>query len=134
IKSQILADFILELSSPPDETSLQPWTLSIDGSSNLRGSGAGVVSGERNGLTASDKSGVEGVSGQRPPTHQVSGIDNNRTVIQETITKPTCDPGIWMIMENKDWRTLIIQYLQSEKLPDEKEEAVRVRKWRHIIQ
>ncbi|MCI88200.1 gag-pol polyprotein, partial [Trifolium medium] len=25
------------------ETSLQPWTLSVDGSSNLRGSGAGVV-------------------------------------------------------------------------------------------
>ncbi|MCI44775.1 hypothetical protein A2U01_0066014 [Trifolium medium] len=34
IKSQILADFILELSSPPEETSVQPWTLSVDGSSN----------------------------------------------------------------------------------------------------
>ncbi|MCI57074.1 gag-pol polyprotein, partial [Trifolium medium] len=43
IKSQIQADFILELSSPPYETNTQPWTLSVDGSSNLRGSGAGVV-------------------------------------------------------------------------------------------
>ncbi|MCI18905.1 gag-pol polyprotein, partial [Trifolium medium] len=78
---------------------------------------------------------------KNPPTHQVSGIDllsklastkklgNNRTVIQETITKPsTGDPGIWMMVENEDWRTPIIQYLKSEKLPDEKEEAVRVKK------
>ncbi|MCI62620.1 gag-pol polyprotein, partial [Trifolium medium] len=28
---------------PPEGTSLQPWTLSVDGSSNLRGSRAGVV-------------------------------------------------------------------------------------------
>ncbi|MCI65951.1 gag-pol polyprotein, partial [Trifolium medium] len=35
--------FILELSSPPDETGTQPWTLSVDGSSNLRESGAEVV-------------------------------------------------------------------------------------------
>src|SRR6266487_1997646 len=43
IKSQVLADFILESSSPPEETTEQPWTLSVDGTSNLRGSGAGVV-------------------------------------------------------------------------------------------
>jgi hypothetical protein len=43
IKSQILADFILELSTPPKENSEEPWTLSVDGASNLKGSGAGVV-------------------------------------------------------------------------------------------
>jgi hypothetical protein len=43
IKSQILADFILELSTPPKENNEQPWTLSVDGASNIRGSGAGVV-------------------------------------------------------------------------------------------
>jgi hypothetical protein len=43
IKSQILADFILELSNPPKENSEEPWTLSVDGASNLKGSGAGVV-------------------------------------------------------------------------------------------
>ncbi|GAU47561.1 hypothetical protein TSUD_404080 [Trifolium subterraneum] len=43
IKFQALADFVLELTDPPSEGKAQPWTLSVDGSSNLRGSGAGVV-------------------------------------------------------------------------------------------
>ncbi|GAU24437.1 hypothetical protein TSUD_364210 [Trifolium subterraneum] len=43
IKPQILADFILELSSPPEATNMQPWTLSVDGASNIRGSGPWVV-------------------------------------------------------------------------------------------
>ncbi|GAU41237.1 hypothetical protein TSUD_280360 [Trifolium subterraneum] len=43
IKSQALADFVLELTDPPSENEARPWTLSVDGSSNLRGSGAGVV-------------------------------------------------------------------------------------------
>jgi hypothetical protein len=43
IKSQILEDFVLEMTSPPEEESSHPWTLSVDGASNIRGSGAGVV-------------------------------------------------------------------------------------------
>ncbi|WJX67579.1 hypothetical protein P8452_52035 [Trifolium repens] len=43
IKSQILSDFLLELTTPAEENSEQPWTLSVDGASNIRGSGAGVV-------------------------------------------------------------------------------------------
>ncbi|GAU47095.1 hypothetical protein TSUD_369280 [Trifolium subterraneum] len=43
IKSQALADFMLELTNPPSENDPQPWTLSVDDSSNLRGSGTGVV-------------------------------------------------------------------------------------------
>ncbi|MCI47478.1 gag-pol polyprotein, partial [Trifolium medium] len=43
IKAQVLADFVVELSSPAGETSSQAWILSVDGTSNLRGSGAGVV-------------------------------------------------------------------------------------------
>ncbi|GAU38036.1 hypothetical protein TSUD_274380 [Trifolium subterraneum] len=43
IKSQALADFVLELTNPPSESEPQPWTLYVDGSSNLRCSGAGVV-------------------------------------------------------------------------------------------
>ncbi|MCI51251.1 gag-pol polyprotein, partial [Trifolium medium] len=43
IKSQVLADFVLELTNPPNESKPRPWTLSVDDSSNLRGSGAGVV-------------------------------------------------------------------------------------------
>jgi hypothetical protein len=43
IKSQVLADFVLEMTTPPQEINMEPWTLSVDGASNLRGSGAGVV-------------------------------------------------------------------------------------------
>ncbi|GAU16859.1 hypothetical protein TSUD_368080 [Trifolium subterraneum] len=43
IKSQALADFVLELTDPPSENEAHPWTFSMDGSSNLRGSGSGVV-------------------------------------------------------------------------------------------
>ncbi|KAK2397192.1 hypothetical protein QL285_058795 [Trifolium repens] len=43
IKSQILAYFLLELTTPSEESKEQPWTLSVDGASNVRGNGAGVV-------------------------------------------------------------------------------------------
>ncbi|GAU30655.1 hypothetical protein TSUD_31270 [Trifolium subterraneum] len=43
IKSQALADFVLEMTDPPSEGEAHPWTLSVDESSNLRGSGAGIV-------------------------------------------------------------------------------------------
>jgi hypothetical protein len=43
IKSQILADFLLELTTPAKENSEQPWTLLVDGASNIKGSGVGVV-------------------------------------------------------------------------------------------
>ncbi|GAU21317.1 hypothetical protein TSUD_372110 [Trifolium subterraneum] len=43
IKSQALADFVLKMTDPPSEGEARPWTLSVDGSSNLRGSGAGVA-------------------------------------------------------------------------------------------
>jgi hypothetical protein len=54
---------------------------------------------------------------------------NNRTVIQETVTKPsTGDLEIWMVIRNDDWRTPIIQYLENEKMPEEKEEKVKIKK------
>ncbi|MCI16522.1 gag-pol polyprotein, partial [Trifolium medium] len=43
IKSQMLADFELEMSTLPGEETTLPWILSVDGASNIRGSGAGVV-------------------------------------------------------------------------------------------
>ncbi|GAU41162.1 hypothetical protein TSUD_282350, partial [Trifolium subterraneum] len=50
IKSQVLADFILEMTTPPEAINTQPWTLSVDGASNLRGSGAEVVLEGPNGV------------------------------------------------------------------------------------
>jgi ribonuclease HI len=39
----VLAYFVLEKTTPSHVTSIEPWILSVDGASNLRGSGAGVV-------------------------------------------------------------------------------------------
>jgi ribonuclease HI len=54
---------------------------------------------------------------------------NNRTVIQEVISKPnTEDTEIMMIVEEEDWRGPITKYLQNETLPPEKDEANKLRK------
>jgi ribonuclease HI len=39
----VLADFVVELASPVEEQPPFVWLLSVDGSSNLKGSGAGVI-------------------------------------------------------------------------------------------
>ncbi|MCI67194.1 gag-pol polyprotein, partial [Trifolium medium] len=39
----MLADFVLEMSTPPGEDKASPWTLSVNGASNIRGSGTGIV-------------------------------------------------------------------------------------------
>ncbi|GAU45720.1 hypothetical protein TSUD_401020 [Trifolium subterraneum] len=208
IKSQLLADFILELSSPPEATNMQPWTLSVDEASNIRGSGAGVVlegpdgvlieqslrfafkarnnQAEYEALIAGmrlakemEVADLRAKSDSQLVTSQVSGEfqakdpqlikyleqvrslakhfntfeliyvpreqnartdllsklastkkpGNNRTVIQETVAKPsTGDLEVWMVTRNDDWRTPIIQYLENEKLPEEKEEKVKIKK------
>ena len=43
IKSQALADFVVELSDLVPEENANKWTLHVDGSSNLKGSGARFV-------------------------------------------------------------------------------------------
>jgi len=43
IKSQVPADFVVELTSPIQEETPHVWLLSVDGSSNLKGSGAGII-------------------------------------------------------------------------------------------
>ncbi|GAU32151.1 hypothetical protein TSUD_68220 [Trifolium subterraneum] len=208
IKAQLLADFILELSSPPEATNMQPWTLSVDGASNIRGSGAGVVlegpdgvlieqslqfafkasnnQAEYEALIAGmrlakemEVADLRAKSDSQLVTSQMSGEfqtkdpqlikyleqvrslakhfntfeliyvpmehnaradllsklastkkpENNRTVIQETVAKPSTDDlEVWMVTRNDDWRTPIIQYLENEKLPEEKEEKVKIKK------
>ncbi|GAU35844.1 hypothetical protein TSUD_63330 [Trifolium subterraneum] len=188
IKSQLLADFILELSSPPEATNMQPRTLSVDGASNIRGSGAGVVLEGLDGVlieqslrfafkASNNQAEYEALivgmrlakemevadlrakSDSQLVTSQVSGEfqakdpqlikyleqvrslakhfntfeliyvpreqnaradllsklastkkpGNNRTVIQETVAKPsTGDLAVWMVTRNDDWRTPII--------------------------
>jgi len=43
IKSQVLADFVVEFTSPAQNVAPFVWLLSVDGSSNLKGSGAGII-------------------------------------------------------------------------------------------
>jgi len=52
IKGQVFADFVVELSSgvAPSEGSAFRWVLSVDGSSNQQGSGAGVILEGPNGV------------------------------------------------------------------------------------
>jgi ribonuclease HI len=47
---------------------------------------------------------------------------NNRTMIQEVISKPsTEDTEIMMIVEEEDWGGPITKYLQNETLPPERD-------------
>jgi len=52
IKGQVFADFVVELSSvaTPSEGLDFRWVLSVDGSSNQQGSGAGVILEGPNGV------------------------------------------------------------------------------------
>ena len=43
IKAQVLADFVTELTPVPTEHLPKMWTLFVDGSSNAKGSGAGLI-------------------------------------------------------------------------------------------
>lgn len=43
IKSQVLMDFLIQLTSPNLEEPYEQWLLLVDDSSNLKGSGAGIV-------------------------------------------------------------------------------------------
>jgi len=43
IKSQVLADFVVEFTSPAQYVAPFVWLLLVDGSSNLKGSGAGII-------------------------------------------------------------------------------------------
>jgi ribonuclease HI len=196
------------MTSPPEEEGKLPWTLSVDGASNIRGSGAGVIlegpdgvlieqslhfafkasnnQAEYEALIAGIKlaremevTDLRAKSDSQLVTNQVSGDyqtkdpqlikylekvqslasqfkcfeliyvpreqnaradllsklastkkpGNNRTVIQETIAKPSSETvEIQMVVEGSDWRYPLIRYLQDEVLPEENEEAARLKK------
>jgi ribonuclease HI len=42
LKAQVFADFLTEMTFPPEESS-EEWTVFVDGSSNSKGSGAGII-------------------------------------------------------------------------------------------
>ncbi|XP_045791855.1 uncharacterized protein LOC123886594 [Trifolium pratense] len=208
IKSQRLADFVLEMSTPPTTEKAATWTLSVDGASNVRGSGAGVVlegpdgvmieqslrfafkasnnQAEYEALIAGMKLAkdmevkeLKAMSDSQLVTNQVSGKfqtkepqlikyvegvqslakhfdsfelvyvpreqnmradllsklastkkpGSHRTVIQETIKTPSIGgEDLMMVIEDEDWRSPIIRYLQKDELPKEREKAFKLKK------
>ncbi|GAU22857.1 hypothetical protein TSUD_282240 [Trifolium subterraneum] len=193
--------------NPPNEGEAHPWTLSVDGSSNLRGSGAGVVlegpegvlieqslrfafkasnnQAEYEALIAGMKLAKETevqelkvqsdsqlvanqVSGEfqtkdPQPTRYLEKVKemakqftmfkltyvpreqnaredllaklastkkpgNHRTVIQETLKSPSINEAeVGMVVEEEDWRSPIIRYLQRDTLPMARDEAAMMR-------
>jgi ribonuclease HI len=196
------------MTTPSHVTSTEPWILSVDGASNLRGSGAGVVLEGPDGVmieqslrfafrASSNQAEYEALiagmklaremevtdlrakSDSQLVTNQVSGEyqtkdpqlmkylgkvnklrdqfntfeqifvpreqnsradllsklastkkpGNNRTVIQEVISRPSTEVAeVAMVVEEEDWRGPITQYLQNETLPQEKDEANKLKK------
>jgi hypothetical protein len=54
---------------------------------------------------------------------------NNRTVIQDTITKPSAESvEVLLVVEGNDWIHPIIRYRQEEILPSKKDEAIKLKK------
>jgi hypothetical protein len=43
LKAQVFADFLAEMTIPVEENKEEEWTIFVDGSSNSKGSGAGVI-------------------------------------------------------------------------------------------
>ncbi|XP_061356900.1 uncharacterized protein LOC133301290 [Gastrolobium bilobum] len=201
IKSQALADFVRELTSvqTAEPDSPDTWRVYVDGSSNAKGSGAGVIIENPDGVaieysmqmdfdTSNNQAEYEAliagllqaqelgarkvkvysdsqlVTSQIEGSYQVKrpllakylerarrimadfekaevshiprsennradilsklastkGWGNHRTVIEQSIPAPTC---IMQISRGNDWRTPIIEYVESGTLPVEKAEA-----------
>ncbi|MCH80183.1 gag-pol polyprotein [Trifolium medium] len=133
IKSQILTDFILELSSPPEEASVQPWTLSVDGSSNLRGSGAGVVLEGPDGVLVEQslRFAFKASNNQAEYEALIAAMKLAREMEVKDL-KAKSDSQLVTSQVSGEFQAKdpqLVKYLeQNEKLPDEKEEATRVRK------
>ncbi|MCH79930.1 gag-pol polyprotein [Trifolium medium] len=54
---------------------------------------------------------------------------SHRTVIQETILTPSINvEALMMVIEEEDWRSPIIRYLQKDELPGEKDKTFKIRK------
>ncbi|CAJ2678664.1 unnamed protein product [Trifolium pratense] len=54
---------------------------------------------------------------------------SHRTVIQETIKTPSIGgEDLMMVIEEEDWRSPIIRYLQKDELPKEREKAFKLKK------
>ncbi|GJZ16576.1 reverse transcriptase domain-containing protein [Tanacetum coccineum] len=109
VKGQILADFLIEKpdESPTDtsvvETPQEPWTLFMDGSSCVDGSGAGLILTSPEGTNADECT-------QYP----------QKSIQEKEVTTVVEEDGL-------TWMTPIIEYLKEGTLPNDKKEASKLR-------
>uniref|UniRef100_A0A151UDK5 Retrovirus-related Pol polyprotein from transposon 17.6 n=1 Tax=Cajanus cajan TaxID=3821 RepID=A0A151UDK5_CAJCA len=190
LKAQCLDDFVAEL-TPTLADEPQVWTLHVDGSSNSKGGGAGIILEGPNqvtleqslkfsfkvtnnqaeyeallaGLRLAHDLGVRRLSCNSDSKLMISSFDEftihhvpreqntradllsklastkrpgqHRTIIQETLHSPSLDDKVVNTSNSEDqgWMTGIWNYLKEGTLPEDKDEArkMRVRSAKFVI-
>ncbi|XP_015947314.1 uncharacterized protein LOC107472290 [Arachis duranensis] len=107
IKSQILADFIAELTIPSEEDHAKQWILYVDGSSNNGGYGAGIRLEAEDGFILEQS------------IHLAFKASNNQSEYEALLSglRLCLDLQISTIKET-DWRNDFIHYLQTGNIPE----------------
>nr|KYP65463.1 Transposon Ty3-I Gag-Pol polyprotein [Cajanus cajan] len=182
LKAQCLADFVAEL-TPTLADEQQVWTLHVDGSSNSKGGGAGIILEGPNrvtleqslkfgfkvtnnqaeyeallvGLRLAHDLGARRVSCNSDSKLMISSFDEftihhvpreqnaradllsklastkrlgqHRTIIQETLHSPSLDDKVVNTSDSGDhgWMTGIWNYIKEGTLPEDKDEARKIR-------
>ncbi|XP_020224192.1 uncharacterized protein LOC109806229 [Cajanus cajan] len=172
LKAQCLADFVAELTST-SAGEQQVWILHVDGSSNSKGGGAGIILEGPNQVTleqslkfgfkvTNNQAEYEALLARLRLAHDVgarkiSSFDEftihhipreqnaradllskltstkrpgqHRTIIQETLHSPSLDDKVVNTSDSGDqgWMTSIWNYLKEGTLPEDKDEARKMR-------
>ncbi|XP_072094189.1 uncharacterized protein [Arachis hypogaea] len=124
IKSQFLADFIVELTIPTADDHAIQWTLYVDGASNPQGCGAGIR--------------LEGDDGfiMDHSLHLSFKASNNQTEYEALIAglRLCLDLNISVIkvycdsLVHQDWQSSFVHYLKTGEIPSDVENAKKFRR------
>ncbi|KAL5835807.1 hypothetical protein ACOSQ3_015358 [Xanthoceras sorbifolium] len=139
IKSQMLADFIAdftpgilqraeeELCTMLYDTPREEWSLAVDGSSNTRGSGLGIVLASPAGhiVERSIRCGFKTTNNEAEYEALIAGLTLAKDLRVERI-KPT-KLEIKQISYEPTWITPIYDYLRDDAIPSDKIEARRIK-------
>ncbi|XP_072071889.1 uncharacterized protein [Arachis hypogaea] len=107
IKSQFLADFIAEFTTPSEEDHAKQWILYVDGSSNNGGCGAGIRLEAEDGFILEHS------------IHLAFKASNNQSEYEALLAGlPLCLDLQISTIKVKDWREDFIHYLQTGNIPE----------------
>ncbi|XP_013634263.1 PREDICTED: uncharacterized protein LOC106339939 [Brassica oleracea var. oleracea] len=165
IKSHVLADFVAEFSPallPALEQEIRlrngveeegEWTFHVDGSSNVRGAGVGIVLTSSTGNTASravrfaqrlikkfksckltqipreQNSQADALAnlGSTLETHTQMSIPFLVLQWPATLVEPS-NEEVSAIEEEETWMTPLVRYLEDDKLPEDRNESRKIKK------